>query len=435
MVRNVLMASFIFMLVTPVYAYYYSNDRYQQGYNRSNPYYPDDRDQSDYYRGRYPYQHNMPGYMRNSDRAVYLANTSLPTKAFIRWIKSEMQRNQVPAVSIAVIKDYKVEWAMAFGVTDIMAETPATDMTLFQAGSISKPVTAMAALRAVQDEKISLDADINDVLTTWKLPENDLDRISLEKLLSHTAGINVSGFVGYDADEKIPTLVDILDGKAPANNPAIRVTGTPGEEYDYSGGGYVVVQQALMDVYHKPFPDIMDKLVLSQLGMSHSTFQQPLPDNLMDQIAKPYYPKYESVTGGPHIYPEEAAAGLWTTPFDLAKFVISLQDSLRGDPHQILQDEYAKLMVHPVQDHMGLGFFTGVNKYGQEVRYGSYFMHGGQNNGYRCLVIASISDGNGAIIMTNMAPDSKLVLANKIKDSWAFMYAIEKKIADMEGWY
>lgn len=449
--KQILISTILLCMVNVVFAYQsdYRQSDYRDSQNdNSSRYrsYQPYRDQSTghYYRS-YQYQddrnqddRNVPGYMRNSDRAVYLANASLPTKVFVRWLKAEMQKNQIPAISIAVIKDYKVEWALGFGVTDIMAETQATDMTLFQAGSISKPVTAMAALKAVQDGKINLDGDINTALTSWKLPYNEntmLDKITLAKLLSHTAGINGSGYVGYAHGEKIPTLLEILDGKAPANSDPIQVISPPGENFEYSGGGYMIVQQLLEDVYHKPFAQIMNKLVLSQLGMSHSTFEQPLPNYLMEQIAKPYYPKYDSIEGGPHVYPEEAAAGLWTTPFDLAKFVISLQDSLRGDPHQILQQEYAKLMVKPELDHMGLGFFVSVNKYGKQIRDGEYFMHGGQNNGYRSLLIASETGGNGMIIMTNMAPDSYLVMTNKVKDSWAFMYSVEKKVADMEGWY
>lgn len=427
---------------------YQQNDRYQNNgnqqdnrYQQNNNRYRNSQNQPTYYRyyrngdqSNYQDQQNMPGYMRNADRAVFLANTSLPTQAFIRWIKAEMQKSQIPTVSIAVIKDYKVEWAMAFGVTDIMAETPATDMTLFQAGSISKPVVAMAALKAVQQGKLSLDGDINNYLTSWKLPTTSLDKVTLARLLSHSAGINVTGFVGYSAGDQIPTLIEILNGKAPANSDAIAVSSTPGESFEYSGGGYTIIQQAMMDVYHQPFPQIMDKLVLSQLGMSHSTYEQPLPEYLADSIAKPYHPKFESVPGGAHIYPEQAAAGLWTTPFDLAKFIISIQSSLSGDPRQILTRDYAKLMVKPEIDHMGLGFFVNVDKYGQQVRQGNYFMHGGQNDGYRSLLIASVTGGNGIIIMTNMAPDSKLVLTNKIKDSWAFIYAVQKKVADMENW-
>lgn len=446
--KQILFSTILLSMVNVGFTYqnYDPYERESQNYNnsRSRSYQPYRNQSNGHYYRSYQYQddryqdRNMPGYMRNSDRAVYLANTSLPTKAFTRWLKAEMQKNQIPAVSIAVIKDYKVEWALGFGVTDIMSETPATDMTLFQAGSISKPVTAMAALKAVQDGKINLDADVNTMLRTWKLSDNEntvLDKVTLARLLSHTAGINGSGYVGYAHGEKVPTLLEILEGKEPANSDPIQVIMPPGENFEYSGGGYTIVQQLLEDTYKKPFPQIMNKLILAQLGMSHSTFEQPLPEYLMEQIAKPYYPKYDSIDGGPHIYPEEAAAGLWTTPFDLAKFVISLQDSLRGDPHQILQQEYAKLMVKPELDHMGLGFFVNVNKYGKQIKNGEYFMHGGQNNGYRSLLIASENGGNGMIIMTNMAPDSYLVMTNKIKDSWAFMYAVEKKVADMEGWY
>ena len=273
-----------------------------------------------------------------------------PDKMFIRWIKKAMQENQVPAVSIVVIHDYKIDWVVGFGVSNVLTEQRIDDATLFQAGSISKPVTAMAALKAVQDGKLDLDTDINHYLTGWKLPQNfytEAEKVTLRYLLSHCAGINVSGFLGYANGEPLPDLTEVLNGSPPSNSPPIRVVNEPGDSLSYSGGGYTVIQAALVDVYRQPFSTLMSQLILQPLSMTNSTFEQPLPAKLYEQIAKPYRPDYESVPGGPHTYVEEAAAGLWTTPFDLAKFTISIQEALRGDPYQILTPENAELMVDP----------------------------------------------------------------------------------------
>jgi CubicO group peptidase (beta-lactamase class C family) len=361
----------------------------------------------------------------------------VPSKEFTRWLLQQMQTYQVPGVSIVVIRDYKIDWVMGFGVRDVLAEQPITDTTLFQAGSISKPVTAVAVLKAIQDGKFALDENINDILTSWQLPQSQYTQtkdVTVIDLLSHSAGTNVPGYLGYTPGEKIPTLLEALKGIWPSNSPAIRVIGTPGINFTYSGGGYSVLQQALMDTYHLPFTELMDRFVLQPLSMANSTFSQPLPPNLMDQIAKPYRPAYESVPGGPHIYVDQAAAGLWTTPFDLAKFVISLQEALQGNMYQVLKPEYAELMMKPVKGNMGLGFFVNVNKYGKPSRHGHYFMHPGQNEGYRNVLIASTQDGYGAIIMTNMSPDGRLVMSGKIKDRWQFMDALITRIADMEEW-
>lgn len=361
----------------------------------------------------------------------------IPSRAFVSWMKHEMQYYQVPIVSMVVMRDYKIEWMMVFVNPAIFPEHPITDATLFQAGSISKPVTAVAALKAVQDNKLSLDTDINQTLTSWQVPTNELaqeHKVTLRGLLSHSAGINVASFFGYANGHPTPTLIDVLNGKPPANSAPIQVVRLPGEQYAYSGGGYTIVQQALQDTYQESFADIMNELVLQPLGMAHSTFNQPIPAGLVDQIAPPYRYRYAILRGGPHTYVEQAAAGLWTTPFDLAKFTISIQESLKGDTNQILSPRYARLLMKPVHDQMGLGFFVNVNKFGEPAKNGGYFMHPGQNEGYRNFLIGSMKGGNGAIIMTDMSPNGRLVMSGKIKDNWDFMNAIVERVAVMEKW-
>lgn len=363
--------------------------------------------------------------------------TGSPNERFNQWLTRTMKDYQVPAVSIVVIRDYKIDWVGTFGVKNISTEEPITDTTLFQAGSISKPLTAMAVLLAAQDEELDLDDNVNDLLITWKLPDNQFTKkedVTVKALLNHTSGINVPGFLGYAQDAKIPTLLQVLDGIPPANSPPIRVQAIPGKHYAYSGGGYVILQLLLQNHFNKSFNQLMNDLVLGPLSMSNSTFDQPLPSRLSNTIANPYYPGYVSVKGGPHIYIEQAAAGLWTTPFDLAKFIISIQESLRGNPYQLLKPKFAKMMVTPVKGNMGLGVMANVDKYGQPTENGRYFMHLGQNEGYRSLFIAHVSKGYGAIIMTNMAPEAKLVMSGKVEED-GFLNNVLEMIADMEQWY
>ena len=356
--------------------------------------------------------------------------------SFQRWIKQAMKRYQVPAVSIVIIKDYKIAWTGYYGVSNILTEQPISDTTLFQAGSLSKPVTAVAILKTIQDGKLRLDADVNDFLVSWTVEDSPFlqdDFITIRELLSHSGGINVAGFIGYDKSTAIPTLNDVLNGRTPANSPEIKVVQAPGT-FLYSGGGYTILQQLLVDVYQRSFSDTMSRLVLQPLSMTHSTFQQQLPTELQDQVATPYRPGLNSIKEGPHVYVTEAATGLWTTPFDLAKFIISIQESLRDDPYQILTPENAKMMMEPEAEHMGLGFYVNMDKYGNPVKKGRYFMHTGQNEGYRSVFIASTRDGCGAIIMTNMSTDGRLVMGGKIKDDWSFINNVVQHIADTEGW-
>lgn len=348
-----------------------------------------------------------------------------------------MKLYHIPGVSIAVIKNYQLIWAKGFGVADDETQKPVTEKTLFQAGSISKPVTAIAVLKSVQTGKILLDAPVNQYLTSWKIPNNQFittQQVTIRRLLDHSAAISVHGFKGYEKNEKLPTLIEVLNGSKPANSDPIRVISVPGEKFNYSGGGYTIIQQILIDIYHQTFSSVMDSLVLYPLNMSNSTFQQPLPNFKFKDIAMPYRQNGKMVRGGPHTYIELAAAGLWTTPSDLAKLVISLQKSLKGDNNQILNPQEAKLMMTPsINKHMGLGFEVGMNYLGKPIDNGDFFMHMGENEGYRNMLIGSIKNGGGVVIMTNMSEDTRLIPRQKAIESWTFFDKVIHKITAIES--
>ncbi|CDZ78987.1 FmtA-like protein [Legionella massiliensis] len=357
---------------------------------------------------------------------------------FAKWLEQGMQTYHIPGISIAVIEDYKLIYSQGFGWADKENHKPVTTDTLFQAGSISKPVTAVAVLKTVQDNKLALDENVNSFLKSWKVPANEYRKsqpITLRELLSHSAGFNVPGFLGYAKGEKLPSLLEVLDGVAPANSPAIRVSHPVRKEFIYSGGGYTVVQQLLIDTYKEPFPNLMAQLVLDPLAMSSSSFQQPFP-TADKNVALPYRRTGLPLAGGPHTYVEEAAAGLWTKPQDLAKFIISIQKSLRGDQDQLLTQHSAELFSVLVQAEskdkkvqMGLGAVVSLNKDGKATKQGRYFAHAGQNEGYRNLFIASTKTGNAIIIMTNMSPPQ-----DEIDKGWDFIYQIVLILAQINHW-
>ena len=202
----------------------------------------------------------------------------------------------VPVVSVAVIDNGKIEWAKGYGVRETETNLPVTVDTLFQSGSISKPVAAMAALKMVQNGSLSLDEDVNKRLVRWKMPENEFtkeQKVTLRRLLSHSAGVSVWGFGGYRADAKLlPDVPQILDGSAPANTKPVRVIEAPGSKWSYSGGGFTVVQLLMTDVSGKPFAELMEETVLKKLGMKSSTYQL-LPPDTFQQVALGYGPKGE----------------------------------------------------------------------------------------------------------------------------------------------
>ena len=320
-------------------------------------------------------------------------------------LADRMTHYHVPGVSIAVIHEGAIEWTRGFGSMSVNG-SPVTPDTLFQAGSISKPVAAMAALRLVQEGKLDLDADVNLYLKAWTLPSNELTekkKVTIRGLLSHTAGLTIHGFPGYAAGQPVPAVVQVLDGKEPANTKPVRVDILPGSQYRYSGGGYTVLQQLLADVTGKPFPRFMEEKILQPLQMAHSTYEQPLPANRANQAATPYGGKGEPVPGGPHTYPEMAAAGLWSTSADLARFAIALQNALAGKS-SLLSEATAREMVTPLLGGYGLGL--GVQGSGPTLR----FSHGGSDEGYESFFLAYAGTGNGAVVMTNGQQGSPLAM-------------------------
>ena len=308
-----------------------------------------------------------------------------------------MAELKVPAVSIAMVHGGKVEWAKGFGNTSIDGSRVSPD-TLFQAGSISKAVTAFAVLSLVQAGRLDLDTDVNQYLKGWKIPASQFTAgraVTLRTLLTHTAGVTVHGFDGYPSGKRLPTLLQILNGAPPANSPPIVVDTRPGTLWRYSGGGYVIIQMILQDVTGKPFAQFMQKEVLNRLGMSHSTFAQPLPTALKPYAAQPYDEKGMGYSGGAYTYPEMAAAGLWTTPSDLAKFVLSIQASLADKPEGILQ----KATVEEMLKRGGLGNWgLGLQLGGSNDK--PFFQHGGADTGFISFLIG-YNHGDGFVIMTN----------------------------------
>jgi CubicO group peptidase (beta-lactamase class C family) len=283
-------------------------------------------------------------------------------------------------------------------VKDVQTGEPVTTETLFQAGSISKSVNAMVAMKKVEQGKISLDENINNKLVAWKLPDNEFTatkKVTLRNLLSHTAGTTVHGFPGYAVNEKIPTLQQVLDGAAPANTAAVRVDLEPGTRFRYSGGGTTIAQLAIMDIEKKPYPDIARETVLAPLKMTNSTYSQPLPAKWRKKAATGYRSNGNEVEGKIHIYPEMAAAGLWTTPTDLAKFAIEMQLSPAGRSNKVLKKETVDIMTTGVKDDVGLGCF--IERHGNAL----YFGHGGADEGFRAEMLVSRDKGYGVVVMAN----------------------------------
>lgn len=332
-----------------------------------------------------------------------------------------MQRYKVPGVSIAVIRDFRIHWARAYGIADVETGTSVDSSTVFQAASISKPVTAMAAMRLVQERRLSLDADVNTFLKTWRVRRADAagDRpVTPRALLSHTSGADDGfGFPGYEPDAPRPTLLQILNGQTPSNVGSVVFARPPFRGYKYSGGGFVIMQLAITDLTTQPFASFMRSSVLGPLGMTNSSYDQPITSELGARAARAHNGQGRRMPAPWHVYPEQAPAGLWTTPSDLARFVIEVQTAVRGPGGRVLSQASAREMVSPI----GIGPFAiglMVEKRGE----GWYFAHGGSNWGFRAGIVGHVRKGYGVVVMTN--GDNGTAVINEI----------EARVAAAYGW-
>ena len=349
----------------------------------------------------------------------------------ISWVKigdrtnlniyDRMNDLHINGVSIAVINDYKIEWAKSYGWADTTEDRRVTNETFFQVASIGKSIHASACMQLVEAGKINLMDDINTWLKTWKYPYDSLTgphKINLTQILSHTAGISVGGFDGYKSGLPLPDLMEILNGDKPANNPPVGSIFNPGLKFQYSGGGYEISELLVEEVSGQSYRDYIEEFIFQPLQMTNSFYASDPGDSLRGRLCSGY--RFDGVTLGCkyHRYPENACgAGLWSTATDLAKFVLELQLTLDGRPARILDRESIVTMMTPViPDPMaGLGFF--IEKRGDR----RYFQHSGLNEGFNSQYFGSMTGGQGVVVLMN-------------SDFTGFREEIINSVAMIYGW-
>lgn len=331
--------------------------------------------------------------------AIGILASSARADSIDETVAAVMAKHKIPGLSLAIVDGGKIVQSRAYGVVIAGSHEPVRPDTLFMAGSISKPVTALGALRLVDAGKLSLDSDVNATLRTWRVPENEFTRrekVTVRRLLSHTSGIVETNFSGYAPDVPLPTVEQILDGAKPANSRPVQVIAVPGGEWRYSGSGYVVLQQLMMDVTNEAFSDYMRRAVFEPLGMRNSTIAQPLPAELVARAATGHDDEGRPLVGRWRVYPESSAAGIWTTPSDLARFIIGVQEALRGDRSDpVLSTQLSRAMLTRERQDDGLGFF--LKGWGQTQR----FRHRGRVEGFEAAFEGYCRTGQGAVIMIN----------------------------------
>ena len=332
-------------------------------------------------------------------------------------IEEGLEEYGVLNVSVAVIENGEIRWAKGYGLKHPDQPEPVDETTIFQAASISKPVAAMAVMHLVREGKVDLDENVNTYLTSWKLPENEFTQdqpITLRHLMTHTGGVTVHGFPGYTKTDSFPSDIEVLDGEG--NTDQIRVDTFPDLFFRYSGGGYTVMERVVEDVTGQTFADFIQSTVLSPLGMELSTYEQPLPEAREGEIAVAAYGDGSVYEGLFHSYPEQAAAGLWTTPTDLARFAIGVQNAKAGTNTEVIDQAQAEIML--TQNEHGHGHGPGIGDIDGEPT----FMHGGKNAGYTCNLFAWTEEGRGMVVMSSA------------DNAWSLIQDIQRAIADYYGW-
>ncbi|WP_339747034.1 serine hydrolase domain-containing protein [uncultured Maricaulis sp.] len=308
-----------------------------------------------------------------------------------RGIEDQLAAYDVPAVSIAVVRDGEIAWAAAYGA-DV---DPAS---LFQAASLSKAVAAAGILALARERGFDIDADLTGQLGSFDLaainPEGRT--VSLRGLLSHTAGATIHGYPGYPVGTPLPDTLEIVTGAQRTNTPAVAIDFDPEHPWRYSGGGYEIAQLWAEQASGEDFAALIQRLVLDPVGMSSSSFALNGPDGIAEgRIARAHGWNGEPIDGGWHLYPEQAAANLWTTPSDYGRFLIALMAASDGAQDRGIDPEIAHEMTTAISDDYGLGIGTSIHL--GERRWD----HSGSAEGYRCNLIALPSRGDAIIVMTN----------------------------------
>ena len=353
-------------------------------------------------------ENNLSGWVQLSDSSMQYR------------LAERMKFYKIQGLSIAVINNFKLEWARGYGFADFADQRTVNTLTLFQAASISKSLNAVGILRLVQAGRVSLSDDINHYFKTFKFPSDsnsDFKKITIGNLLSHTAGLTVHGFAGYEKGEPIPSIFEVIQGERPANNVAVKSQYAPGTRVEYSGGGITLSQLIVMDVTDEHYDLYQWNNVLEPMGMVRSFYTQPPPDKILPFLATGYHEDGSEVKGKFHIYPEMAAAGLWTNPTDLSSFIIEMQNAYNGKSDKVLSKKMAQLMLTPYLPNTNAGLGVFIEKTGART----YFGHGGANEGFRSKYYGSFEGGDGVVVMVN-------------SDNGQIIQEIINSVAKVYGW-
>lgn len=337
-----------------------------------------------------------------------------------------MSRYNLKGLSVAVFENYNIIWTNQWGIKAADSGEKIDSNTAFSTASISKPMVAIVC--AILEEKglINLNAPIAQYLKSWQMPGSGFTKttaVTWKHLLSHTAGTSQGGFEDYYQGDSIPTIVESLQGKLlPRSKKPIEFLFKPETNWQYSGGGYVIIQCALEDHFKKPLAQIVKEQLLDPLHLQHSTMIQPNENGFLTNIAKVHSSNGKIIRTGIPITPQVAPSGLWSTPTDLALIAIEMQKALNGKG-KVISKTVADKVTNIVTMKGPRGWSYGWQR---SLGYGNldWFSHDGSNTGTGGDLLATMKNGNGIAVLANGDKPNRLPV----------MAYIEKEVITKLNW-
>jgi CubicO group peptidase (beta-lactamase class C family) len=328
-------------------------------------------------------------------------------KSLDKSIPVALKEHNVPGMAIAIIKNDQVIIKKGYGFSDVSLGAKVDTKTGFNIGSISKMFTAWGIMKMVEDGKIDLETPVSNYLTKWKLPTSkfDKDKVTIRNLLQHTAGLSVHGYNGYESREELTSISTSLSGTSRTEE-AVTIIMEPESKWQYSGGGYSILQLIIEEVSGETFADYMQKNIFKPLKMKHTSFN--IDKKILKKSAKAYDEEGNEIPL--RLFNAQAAAGLHTTLNDLILFAkASFSKNL------ILSEKSISLLRTPTElskGNYGMGYME-MNRFGDFTLHG----HGGSNEGWHSGFMLDFESKSGIIILTN-GSSGRNVLFGSLKN-WA----------------
>nr|WP_314837941.1 serine hydrolase domain-containing protein [uncultured Flavobacterium sp.] len=330
-------------------------------------------------------------------------------------IEQQLEKHKLAGFSLVVFENYEIVYSEQFGVKSVNSKEKIDENTAFSTASISKPITALLCFILEEKGLINLDEPIDNYLKRWHLPKSKFTQNNSptwKQFFNHTAGTSQGGFEDHYDGEAIPTLKQSLLGQIPRYDKEIEFLFTPGTSFEYSGGGYVIIQMALEDTLNKSIAALAEEHIFGPLGLKNTTMIQPNENNFLTNVALVHDEDGKVIRTGLPITPQVGASGMWSTPTDLAKISIEIQNALRNNNTKVISHNVAKKVTEVTALKNAVGGWS----YGWQKSFGynnyDWFSCNGSNTGVGGNILATMTDGNGVVYLANGEKPNRFPIMN-----------------------